>query len=37
MDDSMSELDKVNYARGIGAFKPHFEGISESYYPLKCS
>lgn len=24
MDDSMAEIDKINYTRGIGAYKPHF-------------
>jgi hypothetical protein len=36
-ENSESVLDTYSYSRGIGAYKPHFEGVPESYYPLKCS
>lgn len=24
LEGSMAEIDKINYTRGIGAYKPHF-------------
>ena len=35
-DDSRYDLKELDYVRNIGAYKPHFEGISEYYYPLTC-
>jgi hypothetical protein len=32
---SVDQLDSYSYTRGIGAYKPHFAGVPESYYPLK--
>lgn len=34
-NDSIDQLDTYSYTRGIGAYKPHFAGVPESYYPLK--
>lgn len=35
-DDSVEQLDTYSYTRGIGAYKPHFAGVPENYYPLNC-
>ena len=35
-DGSLSQLDSYSYTRGIGAYKPHFAGVPENYYPLNC-
>ena len=35
-DGSLSQLDTYSYTRGIGAYKPHFVGVPENYYPLNC-
>lgn len=32
----MEQLDTYSYTRGIGAYKPHFAGVPENYYPLNC-
>lgn len=26
----------MEYTRSIGAYKPHFAGVPENYYPLNC-
>lgn len=31
---SASNLKSYSYVRSMGAYKPHFEGIPEEYYPL---
>lgn len=33
-DTTMNQLDNYEYVRGMGAYRPHFEGVSESYFPL---
>ena len=33
----MDQIDKYDYVRRMGSYKPHFEGIPESYYPLSTS
>lgn len=35
-DGSLSQLDTYSYSRGMGAYKPHFAGVPENYYPLNC-
>jgi len=35
-DYSAEQLDTYAYTRGIGAYKPHFAGVPENYYPLNC-
>ena len=35
-DESIERIDNYSYVRGIGAYKPHFEGVPENYYPLNC-
>lgn len=35
-DDSVEKLDTYSYTRGIGAYKPHFAGVPENYYPMNC-
>lgn len=35
-NDSVERLDDYIYTRGLGAYKPHFAGVPENYYPLNC-
>lgn len=37
MDDTTSTINELNYMRPIGAYKPHFAGVPDTYYPLTCS
>lgn len=34
--ETSSMINELTYTRGIGAYKPHFEGVPETYYPLSC-
>ena len=34
LEDTSSSINELSYARGIGAYKPHFAGVPDTYYPL---
>lgn len=35
-DQSAEQLESYAYSRGMGAYKAHFAGVPENYYPLNC-